>query len=564
MTSYGPGQHDGWGATGPWDGSVQEDESGGQDGGRGDARSDRGGPPAWVLILVGALLAVLVGGGGLVLGLGLGGDDGGAAAPDPAPVPVAATVEPAASTATPTDGSNDGEQDEDDDLANDELAERYGDSVLQVEAEGCGVEGSGSAWVLDERHLVTNWHVVSVDPEPEVVSRDGDRRWSGTVVGGGSDPDVAVIRVDEDLPDALDWADTDDLREGQDIVSLGFPAPEGDFAVTPSTILSFQMAGGTREAIRGDGALDYGNSGGPALTRDGEVAGVATAMVRESNQLQMVPLLFTTDALRPTVEQILADPGAVEPECDPVYASLPDEWAPDFEGWSSEGPQSYGDDTELDALQDRCEAGDLDACDDLWAASPWGSDYEAVGNSCGGTTDEPAYGSCRLQSDWAEQDAQWERDQAEAEAEREQAEEARRAQEQAEADAERAAEEQARAEADAALAALLSACQGRDMQACDDLQWEAEYGSAAYQVAESCGGFYPDGWSSCVDREAGAAELQTLVGSCQAGDMQACDDLWFAAPSGSVEEQLGADCGGFYPGQGPGCVWAEEDAALSP
>ncbi len=54
------------------------------------------------------------------------------------------------------------------------------------------------------------------------------------------------------------------------------------------------------------------------------------------------------------------------------------------------------------------------------------------------------------------------------------------------------------------------------------------------------------------------------MGACQAGDIQACDDLWFAAPSGSAEEQLGADCGGFYPGQGPGCVWAEEDAALSP
>jgi S1-C subfamily serine protease len=61
-------------------------------------------------------------------------------------------------------------------------------------------------------------------------------------------------------------------------VALGYPAPALDFSVTPGSILSFQLEGGDREAIRTDGAPGKGNSGGPALDRTGAVAGVVTQM----------------------------------------------------------------------------------------------------------------------------------------------------------------------------------------------------------------------------------------------------------------------------------------------
>lgn len=48
-----------------------------------------------------------------------------------------------------------------------------------------------------------------------------------------------------------------------------------------------------------------------------------------------------------------------------------------------EGPCDYGDDPELDALWDGCQAGDGQACDDLYFDSPFGSRYEQFGNTCG-------------------------------------------------------------------------------------------------------------------------------------------------------------------------------------
>lgn len=497
--------------------------------GQTPARTGTGGFRSLALVALGVVLAILVGGAGLVLGMGM---SRGGSPTVPTEVASPTTAQPIVTTPTSDPAPTEPEQ-----LANDELAALYGDSVLEVLATGCGGQSSGTAWVVDDHHLVTNWHVVSSDSTPELVSRDGKETYRGTVVGGSTDPDIAVIRVDGTLPEPMGWAETGDLREGQEIVSLGYPAPEGDFAVTPSTILSFQMEGASREAIRGDGALDRGNSGGPALTRDGEVAGVATLMVQEANQLQMLPIIFTADALSATVERMIANPEQPETDCDPDFGVLPDEWAPDYDDWSSEGPQAYGDDAVLDGFYDSCAAGDMAACDDLWMSSPYGSDYEAFAMTCGGSTDEPAFGTCELWAEWEQQEAEWE-----AEERRQQEEEQRQAQ-----------------EAAALLAALVAGCQGGDMQACDDLEWEADYGSAEYEVAATCGGHHPDGWGSCVDRAAEAAELQTLVAACQAGDMQACDDLWWASPSGSMEESVAEDCGGFFPGDGGMCVYRQEN-----
>ena len=50
----------------------------------------------------------------------------------------------------------------------------------------------------------------------------------------------------------------------------------------------------------------------------------------------------------------------------------------------------YGDDAALDALFDSCRDGDGAACDELYFTSPFGSRYEAYGNTCGGRfTDNP-------------------------------------------------------------------------------------------------------------------------------------------------------------------------------
>ncbi|ACZ29179.1 hypothetical protein Xcel_0139 [Xylanimonas cellulosilytica DSM 15894] len=51
----------------------------------------------------------------------------------------------------------------------------------------------------------------------------------------------------------------------------------------------------------------------------------------------------------------------------------------------------YGDNARLDALWDACDAGEMQACDDLFALSEEGSDYEWFGGTCGERADGAAW-----------------------------------------------------------------------------------------------------------------------------------------------------------------------------
>ncbi len=51
------------------------------------------------------------------------------------------------------------------------------------------------------------------------------------------------------------------------------------------------------------------------------------------------------------------------------------------------------DDPELEALADGCTAGDFEACDQLYFQSPVGSEFESLGETCGGIN-EPVSGGC--------------------------------------------------------------------------------------------------------------------------------------------------------------------------
>lgn len=90
-------------------------------------------------------------------------------------------------------------------------------------------------------------------------------------------------------------------------------------------------------------------------------------------------------------------------DCDQLYLSAP--FGSDFEEFGSTcggttDPMyggctgDFGMDIDLDALAADCEAGDMDACDTLYFSSEYGSDLEAIADTCGGTREAGSGGIC--------------------------------------------------------------------------------------------------------------------------------------------------------------------------
>lgn len=191
------------------------------------------------------------------------------------------------------------------------LADKVGDAVWRVDTEGCGWLGSGSAFAIDRRHLVTNHHVTANDTSPVVRSRRG-KQLQGRVIGATRHPDVAVIEVSEDLPATVTWASTPSLLERESLVVFGYPRPQKAFRAESGSIVSF--AGG-REAALSDARVERGNSGGPAVRADASVAGVVTRMSLPANSADRVAIIFTADTVRATVDGFLRRPATVLSDC---------------------------------------------------------------------------------------------------------------------------------------------------------------------------------------------------------------------------------------------------------
>ena len=313
-----------------------------------------------------------------------------------------------------------------------DIGEQFGDAVWEVATDGCGTESGGSSFAIAPNIFITNEHVTGPDMTPTLISRNGDIL-EGVVIGADKYLDVAVVKVSEPVDLWLEWADPDELREGEQVVSLGYPAPYYQFSVSAGSIISFLRDGSSRIGIVSDEASDYGSSGGPLISETGLVVGVVTQEAAEGGA-QLLGESFTYSHLGAFIERSIEDGNAVTANCDGyVYGTniigdylwdlcseeifwacdslfdlelfLPvggeytnfgetcgdqveiDVWCVEY--FESSIPISYGDDPNLDKLYDECAQGNGDSCDMLFLAS-WGSEedeYFQFAATCGNTED---------------------------------------------------------------------------------------------------------------------------------------------------------------------------------
>jgi S1-C subfamily serine protease len=157
-----------------------------------------------------------------------------------------------------------------------------------LKAEDDEVEfGVGTGVVIvDKGIILTNWHVVQGADRIKITFMDG-LETEADIKGVQAEDDLVVLQARK-IPDDLIAAtmrSTADLREGDQVIAVGFP-----FGIGPSTSAgivsglkrSFRSPEGgqtMKNLIQFDAAANPGNSGGPLVTMDGEVVGIVTAIM---------------------------------------------------------------------------------------------------------------------------------------------------------------------------------------------------------------------------------------------------------------------------------------------
>ena len=257
--------------------------------------NDSAGAPRWVNIAaIGALVALLVAGAAGIVGSLSGGS---------APAAVATPARPSATPPGLVD-----------------VAAAVLPGVVSVEVQGAERITGGSGFVVDDqRHIVTNNHVVGSEGTITVVTNTG-QRLSGTVIGRDVDTDIAVLRMVggvrlKPLPLGVGTS----VRVGEAVLAVGAPLGLSGTvtagivsALDREVLLGAAQAGGgeaaRQSAIQTDASINPGNSGGPLVNARGLVIGVNTAIATLDGQGSIgIGFAIPIDRVAPVVNRIIAN-----------------------------------------------------------------------------------------------------------------------------------------------------------------------------------------------------------------------------------------------------------------
>ena len=158
-----------------------------------------------------------------------------------------------------------------------------GDGSIRERSLGSGVVVDPKGYIVTNRHVVEKADRIRVrfEDDPPGVQHDAK------VIGTDQETDLAVIKVDVErvLPSAK-MGNSDSMQVGDWVLAVGSP-----FGLSETVTAGIVSAKG-RDIVPGrqfqtfiqtDAAINPGNSGGPLVNMNGEVIGINTAILSETN-----------------------------------------------------------------------------------------------------------------------------------------------------------------------------------------------------------------------------------------------------------------------------------------
>ncbi len=146
--------------------------------------------------------------------------------------------------------------------------------------------GSGAIYEVDGRtaYIITNQHVVESYNRVEVTVNDRDE-YQGEVLGADSVRDLAVVKICCGDFTRLLFGNTSGLEPGDEVVIIGYAlGMQGEATVSRGIVSAIRYDSSYQsDVIQTDAAINPGNSGGPMLSLSGEILGINTFKISETD-----------------------------------------------------------------------------------------------------------------------------------------------------------------------------------------------------------------------------------------------------------------------------------------
>src|SRR5450631_3751751 len=180
-----------------------------------------------------------------------------------------------------------------------------GDGAIRERSLGSGVIVDPKGYIVTNRHVVEKADRIRVrfEDDPPGVQHDAK------VIGTDQETDLAVIKVDVDriLPSAK-MGNSDSMQVGDWVLAVGSP-----FGLSETVTAGIVSAKGRdivpgrqfQSFIQTDAAINPGNSGGPLVNMDGEVIGINTAILTETNSYAGVGFALPSNTIVSVYNQLI-------------------------------------------------------------------------------------------------------------------------------------------------------------------------------------------------------------------------------------------------------------------
>lgn len=172
--------------------------------------------------------------------------------------------------------------------------------IYAVEDEEVESYDTGSGFFVSESGLIaTNYHVIDEAEYLLIVPSTEDEFFWSTIVDYDEESDLALLQIEDYLPESYLHLSNKDIGVGDSIYVSGYP--RGIDLIVSNGIISnsgHYAEGENAEYYLITAAISPGNSGGPVVDTSGKVVGVATAKYTDAENLNLIrPVSYLKELL---------------------------------------------------------------------------------------------------------------------------------------------------------------------------------------------------------------------------------------------------------------------------